>query len=148
MQSGLPFPFFSLWTNFHWNLSCSFPKSPFHNVSVEVWVITRRQTGDKSLPKPMMAQTIDAFIRLNVFKLSTFSNTLSMGVIAFDSFAPGQNEPQLADVIFQCIFAAEKYITRGFDNCSQQIDGLVQERRNSNALAMELRLSCFNPLLD
>ena len=26
------------------------------------------------------------------------------------------------------------------------IDGLVQERRNSNALAIELRLSCTNPL--
>ena len=26
-----------------------------------------------------------------------------------------------------------------------QIDGLVQERRNSNALTMELRLSCTNP---
>ena len=25
------------------------------------------------------------------------------------------------------------------------IDGLVQERRNSSALAMELRLSCINP---
>ena len=25
------------------------------------------------------------------------------------------------------------------------IDGLVQERRNSIALAMELRLSCINP---
>ena len=31
--------------------------------------------------------------------------------------------------------------------CKQcgQIDGLVQERRNSSALAMELRLSCTNP---
>ena len=27
----------------------------------------------------------------------------------------------------------------------QHSDGLVQERRNSNALAMELRLSCTNP---
>ena len=26
--------------------------------------------------------------------------------------------------------------------------GLVQERRNSSALAMELRLSCTNPLTD
>ena len=26
-------------------------------------------------------------------------------------------------------------------------DGLVQERRNSSALAMELRLSCTNPLI-
>ena len=25
------------------------------------------------------------------------------------------------------------------------IDGLMQERRNSHALAMELRLSCINP---
>ena len=28
---------------------------------------------------------------------------------------------------------------------SKHIDGLVQERRNSNVLAMELRLSCINP---
>ena len=27
------------------------------------------------------------------------------------------------------------------------IDGLVQERRNSSALAMELRLSCINPAI-
>ena len=27
----------------------------------------------------------------------------------------------------------------------KEIDGLVQERRNSSALAMELRLSCTNP---
>ena len=27
-------------------------------------------------------------------------------------------------------------------------DGLVQERRNSSALAMELRLSCTNPSFD
>ena len=25
------------------------------------------------------------------------------------------------------------------------VDGLVQERRNSSAVAMELRLSCINP---
>ena len=32
------------------------------------------------------------------------------------------------------------------DGCrSSHIDGLVQERRNSSALAMELRLSCTNP---
>ena len=30
--------------------------------------------------------------------------------------------------------------------CSAQIDGLVQERRNSIANALELRLSCTNPL--
>ena len=27
----------------------------------------------------------------------------------------------------------------------EHIDGLMQERRNSSALAMELRLSCINP---
>ena len=32
-------------------------------------------------------------------------------------------------------------------NAHQHIDGLVQERRNSSALAMELRLSCTNPSL-
>ena len=30
---------------------------------------------------------------------------------------------------------------------TEHIDGLVQERRNSSALAMELRLSCTNPSL-
>ena len=30
-------------------------------------------------------------------------------------------------------------------NVCNHIDGLVQERRNSSALAMELRLSCTNP---
>ena len=27
------------------------------------------------------------------------------------------------------------------------LDGLMQERRNPNVLAMELRLSCINPLI-
>ena len=31
------------------------------------------------------------------------------------------------------------------DSSYLHIDGLVQERRNSSALAMELRLSCTNP---
>ena len=31
--------------------------------------------------------------------------------------------------------------------CSGHVDGLVQERRNSSALAMELRLSCTNSLM-
>ena len=30
---------------------------------------------------------------------------------------------------------------------SLNIDGLVQERRKSSALAMELHLSCINPLI-
>ena len=30
---------------------------------------------------------------------------------------------------------------------NMHIDGLVQERRKSSALAMELRLSCINPLI-
>ena len=32
-------------------------------------------------------------------------------------------------------------------HCLPHLDGLVQERRNSSALAMELRLSCINPSL-
>ena len=36
-------------------------------------------------------------------------------------------------------------ITRHSQNCvDEEIDGLVQERRNPSALAMELRLSCTN----
>ena len=34
---------------------------------------------------------------------------------------------------------------QGQCNSKQYIDGLVQERRNSSVLAMELRLSCTNP---
>ena len=33
-----------------------------------------------------------------------------------------------------------------FSTSQWYLDGLVQERRNSSALAMELRLSCINPL--
>ena len=33
----------------------------------------------------------------------------------------------------------------GGDDLIQHIDGLVQERCNSSALALELRLSCTNP---
>ena len=40
--------------------------------------------------------------------------------------------------------AADKLVTKGA-KASAQIHGLVQERRNSSALAIELRLSCTNP---
>ena len=33
------------------------------------------------------------------------------------------------------------------NNIMAYIEGLVQERRNSSALAMELRLSCTDPLI-
>ena len=39
---------------------------------------------------------------------------------------------------FFCVYSVD-----AFDN--SDIDGLVQERRNSSALAMELRLSYTNP---
>ena len=38
-----------------------------------------------------------------------------------------------------------QYAVLPFDHWWQHIDGLMQERRNSSALAMELRLSCINP---
>ena len=38
-----------------------------------------------------------------------------------------------------------KAIKGSNDESLQHIDGLVQEKRNSKALAMELRLSCTNP---
>ena len=38
-----------------------------------------------------------------------------------------------------------KMIVPIFFNGMDHLDGLVQERRNSSALAMELRLSCINP---
>ena len=37
-------------------------------------------------------------------------------------------------------------LTAALKNGKSQIDGFVQERRNSIANAMELRLSCTNPL--
>ena len=40
-------------------------------------------------------------------------------------------------VCFQCVFNVSKW--------HYDMNGLVQERRNSSALAMELRLSCTNP---
>ena len=40
--------------------------------------------------------------------------------------------------------AADEQVMQGAE-ASVDIDGLVQERRNSSALAMEFRLSCTNP---
>ena len=42
---------------------------------------------------------------------------------------------------------AEIWYHGGVNNVHHDIDGLVQERRNSSALALELRLSCINPLI-
>ena len=41
-----------------------------------------------------------------------------------------------------CVFLQS---LRNLHNYQQCIDGLVQERRNSSALAMELHLYCTNP---
>ena len=41
-------------------------------------------------------------------------------------------------------WALEHTDTCGTERQQNEIDGLVQERRNSSALAMELRLSCTN----
>ena len=60
------------------------------------------------------------------------------------------------DILFRPQMAATFYEDKGywallcckcqeFYGASWYIDGLVQERRNSSALAMELRLSCTNP---
>ena len=43
-------------------------------------------------------------------------------------------------------------LTKNFEctiiyDTGKHIDGLVQERRNSSALVMELRLACTNPLI-
>ena len=47
----------------------------------------------------------------------------------------------LYDFMFSALIAGEAdKLHKEYD-----IDGLVQERRNSSALAMELRLSCTNP---
>ena len=41
-----------------------------------------------------------------------------------------------------CVCLKSLHILQNYQQC---IDGLVQERRKSSALAMELRLSCTNP---
>ena len=65
----------------------------------------------------------------------------------------------ICTVLCFCSFSATKYCTnillldgmhwvcclKTHMTCMVCIDGLVQERRNSSALAMELRLSCTNP---
>ena len=46
---------------------------------------------------------------------------------------------------FDTVFAIEESSACRFSHLRIHIDGLVQERRNSSALAMELRLYCTNP---
>ena len=52
--------------------------------------------------------------------------------------------------IWYSVLAVGAIAVDGLDSVSiysLYIDGLVQERRNPGALAMELRLSCINPLI-
>ena len=45
-------------------------------------------------------------------------------------------------------FSAQLFIVKDRGVCKMDnIDGFVQEKHNSSALAMELRLSCTNPLI-
>ena len=54
------------------------------------------------------------------------------------------------DIIYQIIIEQTHIIRfyRNFSSCGEKhFDGLMQEGCNSSALAMELRLSCINPLI-
>ena len=44
-----------------------------------------------------------------------------------------------------CFSPDHRWVVLIGTTCTCQIDGLVQERRNSSALASKLRLSCTNP---
>ena len=54
----------------------------------------------------------------------------------FSEWRPEQNSQHFADRIFKCLFWNEIFA---------YIDELIQERYNSSALAMEVRLSCIKP---
>ena len=59
------------------------------------------------------------------------------------------NNPGLIRQVFECDYCAynpENLTHKLYCFPHHKIDGLVQERFNSSALAMELRLSCTNPL--
>ena len=60
---------------------------------------------------------------------------------------PGVREEVTGMIVsfHQHVIVFNKYLHEEFRYPGLRIDGLVQERRNSSALAMELRLSCTNP---
>ena len=55
----------------------------------------------------------------------------------------------MKDVELHCsiFFLWNKIVPSSSSSCYVEIDGLVQERRNSSALAMELCLSCTKSLV-
>ena len=58
------------------------------------------------------------------------------------------SQPVLLEAIYTAMaihFFSEDFQSSLYKHGNSQIDGLVQERHNSSALAMELRLSCINP---
>ena len=94
-------------------------------------------TGEFPSQRPV-TRSFDVFFDLRLNKRlskqsrSWWFETLSLPLWRHCNEAPKTNDDQ----IHQCVYVSP---------WGPYIDGLVQERRNSSALAMELRLFCTNP---
>ena len=85
------------------------------------------QSSIHNLLLDIMLKTASIYFGLNTLLLSV-KLVISMRKIA--------NNKVSNDTLVECFWGAPSPV---------HIDGLVQERRNSSALAMKLRLSCSNP---
>ena len=92
------------------------PKGPIDNVPALVQIMAWHRIGDKPLSEPMMSWDADAYKQYYTI------------------------------LFYQCYFLQNSHYTHPIaQRWGEDVNGLVQERRNSSALAMELRLSCTNP---
>ena len=105
------------------------PMGPINNNPALVQIMAWRQRGDKPLSEPVMVYFGNAYIHL--------SASMSYGIFH-----------NLGALPPPCWMSGTQF-TNGLwadnSNLVKIHHGLVQERYNSSALAMELRLSCINP---
>ena len=151
------------------------PNGQVNNIPALVQIMACRQQGDKPLSDPMMFNLLthicvtrpqwinSVFYLLTTWLINWSTDWLIPGwhlpgwidLLIGPNKAPQSRGTQLSlkfhlrlflrDPLTKVIIGSTSHYLNQWWPSSLHIDGLVQERRNSSALAMELHLSCTNP---
>ena len=104
------------------------PKGPINNTTALVQIMAWRRPGAEPLSEPLL-----------VFLPTHICVTRPQWVKWNDKMNKSFSLKKYFTTEIQCFFINKQ------TSLTENINGLVQERRNSSVLAMELHLSCINP---
>ena len=140
------------------------PESPIDNMSALAQIMARCCTGNKPLSEPVLTRLPDAIwcvivnhpcecscyrarrLLLCVALMMTSGSWRPLHSPTQTSLMRTLTHPLMRNMKWRLVPAQRPSLSVRWKRYVWiQIDGLVQERRNSSALAMELRLSCTIP---